>query len=217
MTAENNPTPKLSVFDIASDVPIAAINGEMPELIFLEISRKKIEACDTTNLLLRLHQLTADRDTVLAGKGRLVLMVGGYDGDVRALPQIAEYSAFMRVLVEAWPYFGWFCTLDNDFPTEFSAMVLPHEWPGGAFINVVLANSCESVTDSQTVKGSANAASTTALSVDRAGIAETVEHLLEGVSVLGEDHHIPESDVKQRIHDIEQQIITCGLPGAERP
>ena len=58
----------------------------MPEVIFLEISRKKIEACDTTPVLERLRQLTADRDTVLAGKGRLFLLIGGYDNDARAAP-----------------------------------------------------------------------------------------------------------------------------------
>ena len=213
----SNKHPKLTVFDIASDAPIAAVDGEMPELIFLEISRKKIEACDTKAVLERLHQLTADRDTVLAGKGRLFLLIGGYDSDVRALPQVAQYSAFMSALIDAWPYFGWFCALDSDFPAEFSKMMLPHERPGGAFVNVVLANHCDSVANSSTEKGSANAASVTALSVDRAGIAATVDRLFEGIFELGEDHHVPESTVKGRIQDIGQQLDECGLLGAEGP
>lgn len=217
MNENNRLTPKLTVFGIASDAPIAAVDGEVPEVIFLEISRKKIEACDTTPVLERLRQLTADRDTVLAGKGRLFLLIGGYDNDARALPQIAEYGAFMSVLIDAWPYFGWFCALDGDFPADMCAMMLPHERPGGAFVNVVLASNCERVASDTTEKGSSNAATVTALSVDRAGIAATLDRLFEGTFELGDDHHIPESTVKGRIQDIRHQLDESGLFGAEGP
>jgi hypothetical protein len=210
MNASDSSTPKLAVIDIASDAPIAALDGETPELILLEIGRHKIESSDTRVILTRLRQLTADRDTVMSSKGALCVMVAGYDNDPRALPQIAEYCVYMSALISAWPYFGWFCALSIDYPQEVMQSIEAASRPDSLLMNILLANACSPV-DPPSVRGHAPHNGWTPVELIRDRMAANVERLFNGLIELGERHTIPMTSVQERITAIEQLLEDRGI------
>ena len=202
-----HPNPHVEIVAVDSAAPIAALDGEMPELIGLEIARTTIESGDTGAVLRRLRQLTADRTTVLAGKGRLLLVIGGYDDDPRHLALVPEYANYMQKLMREWPYFGWFCGLNGDFPAELIVEVAPEHLPDGAFFNLLLVNACTGVAprlDTPSLGWSP-------IEVLNEKIRDNLSTILAGLGKLGEDNDIPEAIVVERMQAIEQMLQDRGV------
>ena len=210
MNKNNKRHPAHQMFDVNSDEPIAALNGETPELILLEIGRNSIEAGNPQVTLRRLRQLTADRETVITGKGRLCLLIGGYDTDPRALPQIAAYGHYLRALINDWPDFGWFSALNKDFPEEVIQLLDVGQHPDSSFLNILLAGACTSV---ETPQGSHQTPREgwTPIEMDRERVAANVGCLFNGLLALGAQHTLPMDLVSQRIRAIEQLLEDRGI------
>ena len=192
---------------------IAAINGETPDLILLEIGRNKLESGDTKAILQRLRQLTGDRETVMSGKGRLCVMVGGYDNDPRALPQIAAYGNYMRALMDEWPYFGWFSTMNEDFPVELIGAMDAAEQPDSSFMNIILANGCATVDtmNMHNIAAEVSREGWSPIELKRDRLTANVKRLFDGLLVLGAQHTLPMDIVSQRMKAIEQILQDRGI------
>ena len=210
MSENSNRHAANQMFDVNSDEPIAALNGESPELILLEIARERIEAGDPQVILRRLRQLTADRETVITSKGRLCLMIGGYDSDPRALPQIAAYGHYLRALINEWPYFGWFSALNVDFPDELIQALDAAEHPDRSVLNIILAGACTTVDVTQAMHKTSSE-QWTPIEMDRERVAANVESLFNGLLTLGAQHTLPMDLVSQRIKAIEQLMEDRGI------
>ena len=80
-----------------------------------QFSRSKVERGDFAHFL-ALYQL----DRLPVGRplrdqlGSMVFVVEGYDTDEREIHSIPEVRKFYRAFHEAWPYWFFFCTLEED-------------------------------------------------------------------------------------------------------
>ncbi len=85
------------------------------DLIVYQFSRCKVEVGDLTDFLTRFAPESLPRDQRLAQlMDALVFCVEGYDEDEREIHSIPEVRAFYRKFHEAWPYWLYFCNLDQD-------------------------------------------------------------------------------------------------------
>lgn len=85
------------------------------EFVIYQFSRSKVERGDFSHFLGiygpdRLPQGRRLRDML----GSLVFVVEGYDHDDREIHSIPEVRAFYRHFHQAWPYWLYFCTLEED-------------------------------------------------------------------------------------------------------
>src|SRR2546429_3454045 len=89
--------------------------GMVSDLICYEFSRSKLERGDLTHFL----KLYAP-DKLPAGQplrdmmNSMVFCVEGYDDDPREIQIIPEVRQFYSALHAAWPYWLYFCNLDQD-------------------------------------------------------------------------------------------------------
>jgi hypothetical protein len=191
----------LKIIALKGNEPIAALHGEVPDLIFLEISRDMIEAGAVNDVLLRLRQLSADRETVLTSRGRLLVCVGGYDGDPRGLPQIAQYGVYLQKLIDAWPYFGWFCALNVDFSDEQLDAISEGTRPDNVFLSILLSNAFTPVAANETAAHGAQNG-TTPLDVNRDQLLNNALKLADSIAGLCRRHDIPALVGEQRCDSI---------------
>ena len=85
------------------------------DLIFHQFSRSKVERLDFTHFL-SLHapdKLPTGRK-LRAMMGGMVMCIDGYDDDPREIHTIPEVRRFYSAFHEAWPYWLYFCNLDQD-------------------------------------------------------------------------------------------------------
>lgn len=80
------------------------------------ISRQQVEELDLDESLDFLHSLvsTAHPDHAWAYKGRLSLVISGYDTDPRELFEIPEVCRYLRALDEQWPFWLFFFNQVDD-------------------------------------------------------------------------------------------------------
>lgn len=191
--------------------PIAALDGEMPELILLEISREVMRSGDSRTVLARLRQLTSDRSTVMTGCGRLFLMVSGYDEDERPLPAVAEYGSFMQSLMRDWPYFGWFCALDSDLPHEALMSLPPSTLPGGTFTTLLLAGACDTRPERANDGTKPTQNSIERLVVNTQVLESHIAGMADGLVALCKLHNIPVNLIDTRVAAVVQTLEDRGL------
>ena len=85
------------------------------DLIFYEFSRSKVERGDFRHFLgqFAFDKLPTGR-RLREMMNTMVFCVGGYDDDPREIHGIAEVRRFYPAFHEAWPYWFFFCNLDQD-------------------------------------------------------------------------------------------------------
>ena len=85
------------------------------DLIFYQFSRPKVERIDFSHFLsLYAPDKLPTGRRLRAMMGSLVFCVEGYDGDPREVHIIPEVRKFYAAFHEAWPYWLYFCNLDQD-------------------------------------------------------------------------------------------------------
>jgi hypothetical protein len=101
---------------IACQTPSGYIRRRMGrDLIFNQFSRAKIERADFSHFLSRfaLDKLPTGR-RLREMMDCVVFCVEGYDHDPREIHSIPEIRTFYRAFHDAWPYWLYFCNLDQD-------------------------------------------------------------------------------------------------------
>ena len=85
------------------------------DLIFYQFSRSKVERGDFSHFLgnFALDRLPMGR-RLREMMGSMVFCIEGYDDDPREVHSITEVRRFYAAFHEAWPYWLYFCTLDED-------------------------------------------------------------------------------------------------------
>lgn len=88
----------------------------LSEPVVFVISRQQVEALDLDESLDFLHSLvpTAHPHHAWAYKGRLSLVISGYDADPRELFEIPEVCRYLRALDEQWPFWLFFFNQVDD-------------------------------------------------------------------------------------------------------
>ncbi|HRI15507.1 MAG TPA: hypothetical protein PLX89_21120 [Verrucomicrobiota bacterium] len=85
------------------------------QLILYQFSRDKVERGDYSNFLSRFGLERLPRGEELARlMGGMAFMVEGYDFDSRELYAIPEVRRFYGAFHRAWPYWLYFCDLNQD-------------------------------------------------------------------------------------------------------
>jgi len=194
-----------------ASTPTSALDGEMPELIALEISRETLLSGDTRAVLARLRQLTSDRSTVMTGCGRLFVMVSGYDDDERPLPAVAEYGTFMQSLMRDWPFFGWFCALDSDLPHEALMSLPPSMLPGSTFTTLLLAGACDTRPACPTDGLKPPQDSMEPLVIKPRVLESHISAMADGLVALCELHNVPVHLIEARASAVMQTLEDRGL------
>ena len=82
--------------------------------IYFVLSRAQIEAEDITEPLSVLHQLATTRDKAVVARGRISLVVDGFDHDPRELFEITAVRRYIRSLDDRWPYWLFFLSQADD-------------------------------------------------------------------------------------------------------
>jgi hypothetical protein len=103
------------------------VNASMErDLVFYQFSRSKVERGDFSDFLGRFapdHLPTGRRLREMMDS--MVLCVEGYDDDERELHTIPEVRRFYRAFHEAWPYWLYFCNLEQDTLKSMVLCCLP--------------------------------------------------------------------------------------------
>jgi hypothetical protein len=107
-----DPEPDHSV----ASAPIFDLRPWLSDPVVFVISRQQIEASDFEEPLDFLRSLvpTAHPHHAWAYKGRLSLVISGYDKDPRELFEIPEVCRYLRVLDEQWPFWLFFFNQVDD-------------------------------------------------------------------------------------------------------
>lgn len=125
-------------------IDLAALNGEPADLVPVLISRDAIERKSCASLLGRLRSLSADRETTLRMRGRLLLCADGYDEDPRPLAVIPEFQSFAVYLTDQWPEWAWYVLLVDD-PPEGMVLEPKEKWRSecdGSALPWLLGDTC---------------------------------------------------------------------------
>ncbi|UVJ44300.1 hypothetical protein NVV94_01405 [Pseudomonas sp. LS1212] len=87
-------------------------DDDCEEPIIFVIHREQIEAFDLESSLDFLRTLVPLRDPqyVWSWKGKLTLVISGYDNDTRELFEIPEVCRYLRGIDQAWPFWFFFLT-----------------------------------------------------------------------------------------------------------
>ncbi|WIM05890.1 MAG: hypothetical protein OHM77_00950 [Candidatus Nitricoxidivorans perseverans] len=147
--------------------PIFDLRPGLSDPVFFVISRQQVEALDLDESLDFLHSLvpTAHPDHAWVYKGRLSLVISGYDTDPRELFEIPEVCRFLRALDEQWPFWLFFFNQVDD---------------SIKLIALCLASSIE------VVPGAAH--------IDPDGLRRFLERAFTAVNYLFESYGFPESE-----------------------
>ena len=88
------------------------MNGD---IIIYEFSRSAVEQGDFTHFLERFRAEKLPSGTPLRQMmDSMVFVIEGYDDDPREIHTIPEIRKFYQALHHAWPYWLYFCNLDQD-------------------------------------------------------------------------------------------------------
>lgn len=147
--------------------PVIDLRPGLSDPVVFVISRQQVEALDLDESLDFLHSLvpTAHPDHAWAYKGRLSLVVAGYDTDPRELFEIPEVCQYLRALDEQWPFWLFFFNQVDD---------------SIKLIALCLASSIE------IVPGAAH--------IDPDGLRAFMERAFTAVNYLFESYGFPESE-----------------------
>lgn len=147
--------------------PIFDLRPGLSDPVVFVISRQQVEALDLDESLDFLHSLvpTAHPDHAWAYKGRLSLVISGYDSDPRELFEIPEVCRYLRALDEQWPFWLFFFNQVDD---------------SIKLIALCLASSIE------VVPGAAH--------IDPDGLRRFMERAFTAVNYLFESYGFPESE-----------------------
>jgi hypothetical protein len=83
---------------------------DITDFLTITISRKEIEARDTSSICATLDRLLEDEETISHFFEKVELGVSGYDNDPRELWDIPEVKAFFLQLDNRFPYWFFFLT-----------------------------------------------------------------------------------------------------------
>lgn len=99
-----------------SSAPIFDLRPGLSDPVVFVISRQQVEALDLDEPLDFLHSLvpTAHPHHAWAYKGRLSLVIAGYETDPRELFEIPEVCRYLRALDEQWPFWLFFFNQVDD-------------------------------------------------------------------------------------------------------
>ncbi len=99
-----------------ASAPIFDIRPGLSDPVVFVISRQQVEALDLDEPLDFLHSLvpTAHPHHAWAYKGRLSLVIAGYETDPRELFEIPEVCGYLRALDEQWPFWLFFFNQVDD-------------------------------------------------------------------------------------------------------
>lgn len=122
-----------------SSAPIFDLRSGLSDPVVFVISRQQVEALDLDESLDFLHSLvpTAHPHHAWAYKGRLSLVIAGYETDPRELFEIPEVCRYLRALDEQWPFWLFFFNQVDD-SIKLIALCLASSIevvPGAAHIN----------------------------------------------------------------------------------
>ena len=147
--------------------PIFDLRPGLSDPVVFVISRQQVEALALDEPLGFLHSLvpTAHPDHAWAYKGRLSLVIAGYDTDPRELFEIPEVCRYLRALDEQWPFWLFFFNQVDD---------------SIKLIALCLASSIE------VVPGAAH--------IDPNGLRRFMERAFIAVNYLFESYGFPESE-----------------------
>lgn len=147
--------------------PVFDLRPGLSDPVVLVISRKQVEAFDLDDPVDFLQSLvpTAHPDHAWAYKGRLALVIAGYDTDPRELFEIPEVCRYLRALDEQWPFWLFFFNQVDD---------------SIKLIALCLASSIE------VVPGAAH--------IDPDGLRRFMERAFTAVNYLFESYRFPESE-----------------------
>src|SRR5689334_3100914 len=97
------------------------IRAAMDALVFYEFSRGKVETCDFGDFLslYSLENLPSGR-ALREMMDRMVFCIGGYDSDAREIHAVPEVRRFYSAFHDAWPYWLYFCNLEEGGGTLLS-------------------------------------------------------------------------------------------------
>jgi hypothetical protein len=145
--------------------------------VFFVISRQQVEALDLDESLDFLRSLvpTAHPDHAWAYKGRLSLVIAGYDTDPRELFEIPEVCQYLRALDEQWPFWLFFFNQVDD---------------SIKLIALCLASSIE------VVPGVAH--------IDPEGLRRFMERAFTAVNYLFESYGFPESEKEALLLEVSR-------------
>ena len=196
---------------VGSAETVAALDGEVPGLLLVEITRQSIERRQIEPALRILSPLVADRETVLRMRGRVQLCVSGYDSDARALVQVLEFQAYAAAFNAAWPYLAWFTVLPPDIAEhmpEVSGEVATQA-TDDALMPWLLAASSDALPPVTSECARPNERK--ALGVDRARLAETVGLFMRGILILADTHQLHHGLVTARLQAFEETLERTGV------
>ncbi len=147
--------------------PILDLRPGLCDPVVFVISRQQVEALDLDEPLDFLHSLvpTAHPHHAWAYKGRLSLVIAGYETDPRELFEIPEVCRYLRALDEQWPFWLFFFNQVDD---------------SIKLIALCLASSIE------VVPGAAH--------IDPDGLRRFMERAFTAVNYLFESYGFPESE-----------------------
>ena len=196
---------------VGSAETVAALDGEVPGLLLVEITRQSIELRETAPALRILAPLVADRETVLRMRGRVQLCVSGYDSDARALVQILEFQAYAATFNAAWPYLAWFTVLAPDIAEHMPEVLgeVATLATDGALMPWLLAASSDALPPVASERAQPNERK--ALGVNRARLAETVGLYMRGILNLADTHQLHHGLVTARLHAFEDTLERTGV------
>ena len=201
----------MSSLHVGSAETVAALDGEVPGLLLVEITRQSIELREIEPALRILSPLVADRETVLRMRGRVQLCVSGYDSDARALAQVLEFQAYAAAFNAAWPYLAWFTVLPPDIAEhmpEVSGEVATQA-TDDALMPWLIAASSDALPPVTSECARPN--ERTALGVDRARLAETVGLFMRGILILADTHQLHHGLVTARLQAFEETLERTGV------
>ena len=107
------------------------------DLISYQFSRQKVERRDFTHFLdfYALEKLPTNR-RLRDLMNRFVFCIEGWDDDQREIHTIQEIRRFYSAFHEAWPYWFYFCNLENDTLRAITMCCLTSHCAIGSFAGV---------------------------------------------------------------------------------
>jgi hypothetical protein len=106
------------------------------ELVVLLISRREVEAADIASVLSRLKPFLATRDEAWRYRGRMTLVVDGYNHDPRELVDIPEVRTLLRKLEASWPAWAFFFNQVDDSITLLLSCVAGSRFLGRGAVEI---------------------------------------------------------------------------------
>lgn len=124
--------PKENILDISSKSAIQNLTGEIIDymsqieyqweineqikdsgLVLLNVRRDEIEELDISGFTELLSRLIINDDMIKKAKGKISFMIDGYNHDEREIYEIPEIRAWIKKVIPAFKYWGYFLNMDE--------------------------------------------------------------------------------------------------------